>query len=96
MLNRGLGVTIYLMEVDKSRSAVYHTNTNYHIVFCPKYRKKVLVGEVAEYLEETVGIEIRPDHVHLFVGKIDPKYSPSDVVKYLKGVKRSIFIQKVS
>ncbi|RLG58663.1 MAG: hypothetical protein DRN88_00095 [Candidatus Hydrothermarchaeota archaeon] len=38
------------MEVEKSRSAVYHTN--YHIVFCPKYRKKVLVGEVAEYLEE--------------------------------------------
>ncbi|RLG58675.1 MAG: hypothetical protein DRN88_00100 [Candidatus Hydrothermarchaeota archaeon] len=25
-------------------------------------------------------MEIRPDHVHLFVGKIDPKYNPSDVV----------------
>lgn len=31
-------------------------------------------------------MEVRPDHVHVFVGAVDPKYSPSDVVKYLKGV----------
>lgn len=66
--------------------------------FCPKYRKKVLAEEIAEYLKELfttmvvkrgwkmISLEIRPDHVHLFIGGVDHKYSSSDVVKYLKGV----------
>jgi len=82
------------MEVKKSRTAVYHTN--YHIVFCPKYR--VFEDERADYLKdlfqrliekrgwEAVAIEVRPDHVHLFVRGIEPQVSLSGVVKYLKGV----------
>jgi len=31
-------------------------------------------------------VEIKPDHVHIFVKGVEPKYAPSDVVKYLKGV----------
>jgi len=84
------------MEVKKSRTAVYHTN--YHIVFCPKYRHEVFEDERADYLRdlfqrliekrgwEVVAIEVRPDHVHLFVRGIEPQVSLSGVVKYLKGV----------
>lgn len=69
----------------------------YHIVFCPKYRYKVLEGE-AEILVrnqiyrlcglkdkiEVDEINIQPDHVHLILS-IPPKYSISEVMGYLKG-----------
>lgn len=54
-------------------------NINYHLVWCPKYRKSVLTGSVAsdfkglierkaEELDiEIGGFEIMPDHVHLFI-----------------------------
>ena len=52
---------------------------NYHFVFCPKRRKRVLVNEVSRKLEEIIyqkakklecdvlALEIMPDHVHLFI-----------------------------
>jgi putative transposase len=68
----------------------------YHIVWCPKYRYKVLHGAIRgtlhdilrqlcewkkiEILEES----IQSDHVHLVLS-IPPKYSVSDVVGFLKG-----------
>jgi len=94
------------MKVKKTRGAVYHTT--YHIVFCPKYRRKVLVGEIAEYLRglfksmirkrgwELISLEVRPDHIHIFLEGVDPKYSPSDVVKYLKGVSGLALFRKFS
>ena len=69
---------------------------NYHIVFCPKYRRKLLVGKVKERLNEIVdevskennwtiiSREIMPDHVHLFVSA-DPNTKPEIVVKRFKG-----------
>jgi putative transposase len=78
----------------KSRSATY--NLGYHIIWCPKYRRKVLVGEIAERLkvllnekavEMGLGIErmeVLPDHVHLCV-KCDPTDSPQCIVGQLKG-----------
>ena len=78
----------------KSRSTTY--NLGYHIIWCPKYRRKVLVGEIAERLkvlltEKAVEIglvieriEVLPDHVHLFV-KCDPTDSPQYIVGQLKG-----------
>lgn len=78
----------------KSRSATY--NLGYHIIFCPKYRRKVLVDEVAERLKvllaekaTQIGViiekmEVLPDHVHLFV-KCDPTDSPQGIVGQLKG-----------
>jgi len=69
----------------------------YHIVFCPKYRYRVLQGEVAEYAQqqvyrlcqqkgqvEVLELTIQPDHVHLVVS-IPPKYAVSSFVGYLKG-----------
>ena len=70
----------------------------YHIVFCPKYRYKVLKQkEVANYLEEQIyrlcsqkdGVEVlelnvQEDHVHLLV-EIPPKYAVSKFMGFLKG-----------
>ena len=69
----------------------------YHIVFCPKYRYKILDEKVALYVKQQIyqlcnqkqGIEVielnvQPDHVHLILS-IPPKYAVSKVVGFLKG-----------
>ena len=68
----------------------------YHLVFCPKYRRKVLTTPIDERLKEIItGVaeetrseiletEIMPDHVHLFV-KATPVASPHWIVQQLKG-----------
>ncbi len=69
---------------------------NYHIVFCPKYRRKLLVGGIKKRLEEVmfdvalengwkiISKEVMPDHVHLFVSA-DVRSRPEIVVKRFKG-----------
>lgn len=71
-------------------------NLGYHLIWCPKYRRKILVNDVETRLKQLLTekakeinvtiekIEIMPDHVHLFV-KCDPTDSPSWVVGQLKG-----------
>ncbi len=69
----------------------------YHIVFCPKYRHRILKGEVAEYCRreffnlirqkdqvEVLELNIQADHVHTVVS-IPPKYSVSSIMGFLKG-----------
>ena len=69
----------------------------YHIVFCPKYRYKILQGEVVTYLTqqiyrlceqkddvEVIELNVQADHVHLVVS-IPPKYAMSQFMGYLKG-----------
>ena len=69
----------------------------YHIVFCPKYRHRVLRDEVAEYTKqqiyrlcqqkdkvEVLELNVQLDHVHLVVS-IPPKYAVSSFMGYLKG-----------
>jgi len=61
----------------------------YHMVWCPKYRRKVLVGEIAEELRSLLyhkarAFEIKPDHVHLFV-QIDPTETPQRLANQFKG-----------
>ena len=69
----------------------------YHIVFCPKYRYKILQGEVVTYLTqqiyrlceqkddvEVIELNVQVDHVHLVVS-IPPKYAVSQFMGYLKG-----------
>lgn len=68
----------------------------YHVVLVPKYRKRVLRGEVAVRLEGLLrqaceingwGLEelaIQPDHVHLLV-QVQPCYSVAQMMKTLKG-----------
>ena len=71
-------------------------NCKYHIVFAPKYRRKVFYGEkrnaigkILRQLCEWKGVTILeaeacPDHIHLFV-EIPPKMSVSSFMGYLKG-----------
>lgn len=68
----------------------------YHIVFTPKYRRKIIYKELRKDIQDIIrdlckwkGIEIieghmMPDHVHLLVS-IPPKYSVSQIMGYLKG-----------
>jgi putative transposase len=69
----------------------------YHIVFCPKYRYRVLTGEMGEYVKQELyqlcrqkeGVEIleanvQADHVHLVLS-IPPKYAVSSIMGYVKG-----------
>lgn len=76
-------------------------NINYHIVFCPKRRKPVLVGDVALHCKDIYtkiceklnlkieSISIQPDHVHIFVSA-HPKISPHKIVKAMKGASSNI------
>jgi len=77
-----------------SNTAVY--NVGYHIIWCPKYRRKVLVDGIDTRLKELLieksskievsieKMEIMPDHVHLFV-KSSPVNAPHYIVQQLKG-----------
>ena len=69
----------------------------YHLIFCPKYRRRILRDEIKEYtkreienlLRQKEGIEViemnvQSDHIHLIVW-IPPKYAVSEVMGYLKG-----------
>jgi len=76
-----------------------------HLVFSPKYRGKVLEGEVAEAAEEmirkickemdieVIDMAVNVDHVHLFI-KYPPKYSVSFIAKRIKGISSRELRQK--
>lgn len=78
----------------RSKTSIY--NIGYHLIWCPKYRRKVLVDEVAKRLKELllqkareikveiVQMEVMPDHVHLFVKSV-PTNSPHFIMQQLKG-----------
>lgn len=69
----------------------------YHFVWCPKYRRKVLVDNVAQRLQEllheaveqfggkVLELAIQPDHLHLFVQMGTPHLSPAQIAFHLKG-----------
>ena len=78
-----------------------HENTcihlmNYHFVFCPKYRKRILTDKVKTRLEELIvektkelgceiiELQVMPDHVHLFLAAI-PILSPNKIIGQIKG-----------
>ena len=81
-----------------NESSIAHTrwNCTYHIVFIPKYRRKVLfgefrkdVGEVIRKLREIKDVVLiegatQPDRIHMIVS-IPPKLSVSEFMGYLKG-----------
>jgi putative transposase len=85
-------------KLDTIRKEAHTTyNVNYHFVWIPKYRKKILNGRAFKrILEEIIkgqceardwqvlAFEIQPDHIHLFVS-VPPKFSASYVANILKG-----------
>ena len=86
--------------------SLFHTSweCKYHIVFIPKYRKKVLYGQLRKNLpqilkdlatrvdSEILEGHICKDHVHILIS-VPPKISVAKVVGYLKG-KSAIFIAR--
>jgi REP-associated tyrosine transposase len=79
----------------KSNRNVYYS-CKYHVVWCPKYRRKVLVERVSQRLEqiihevcqeheaEVLSLDVQPDHVHLFV-ECDPQFGIHRLVRLIKG-----------
>lgn len=90
------------MKIDTNSIAHTTWNCKYHIVFAPKYRRRVIygkiradIGQILRKLCEWKGVEIIeaeacPDHIHLLVS-IPPKISVSSFMGYLKG-KSSLMI----
>jgi len=89
------------MAPKASAHAVY--DLKYHFVWTPKYRKKLLIGEVAEAVREIVQsvaeaygmeidtMEVMEDHVHVFLSA-PPRYSPARVMQIMKSISaREIF-----
>lgn len=82
------------MEYKSNHNVVY--SCKYHVVWCPKYRRKVLVGDIAKRLKELIDnictdssieileMEIMPDHVHLLM-EVDPQYGINKAVRHIKG-----------
>lgn len=78
---------------------------NYHFVWIPKYRKKILIDMVKEELEklifeiakkheiEILSLSVQPDHVHLFVSA-PTRLSPAQIVNLFKGISSKKLLEK--
>lgn len=81
-------------DLKSNNNVVY--SCKYHVVFCPKYRRPVLVNGVdvrlrdiaaqlaSELSVDVLEMEVMPDHVHLLV-EVDPQFGIHRFVKHLKG-----------
>jgi putative transposase len=81
------------MEYKSNNDIVY--SCKYHVVWCPKYRRKVLAGAVEARLQELIRevcadirveiieMEIMPNHVHLLM-EVDPRFGVHKAVKRIK------------
>src|SRR6202049_1541127 len=90
-------------ELKTKNTIIY--NCHYHVVFCPKYRRKVLVNGVDERLktilmetlekwgQELVELEVMPDHVHILVG-CDPQFGIHKLVRLIKGASARMLRQE--
>ncbi len=82
------------MEYKSNHNVVY--SCKYHVVWCPKYRRRVLTSEVEERLKailrevaeerqaEIIELEVMPDHVHLLI-EVDPQFGIHRLVRLMKG-----------
>ena len=82
------------MQYKSNRNIVY--SSKYHVVFCPKYRRPVLVDGIDNRLKEILQqvaverganileLEVMSDHVHLLV-EVDPQFGIHRLVKGMKG-----------
>ena len=90
------------MDYRKLTHSTYYCN--YHVVFIPKYRRKVLYGNIKQHLgsvfhnlacQKECKIEeghLMPDHVHMLIS-IPPKHPVSNVIGFMKG-KSAIYIAR--
>lgn len=80
-------------DYKKSKHQVYLIN--YHLIWCPKRRKKILVNKIKERLNSIIyevakekgidilALEIMPDHIHLFISA----YPQLTIHKFIKSIK---------
>jgi putative transposase len=84
----------YKISYKSNNNVVY--SCKYHVIWCPKYRRPVLVKGVDTRLKEIIQqvctecsaelftLKVMPDHVHLLV-EIDPQYGIHRLVRQIKG-----------
>lgn len=85
---------LQVVDYKSNNNVVY--SCKYHVVWCPKYRRSVLVNGVdkrrkriildtaQEYRAEVIELEVMPDHVHLLI-EVDPQYGVHGMVRQRKG-----------
>ena len=91
-----------MIKTVNSKNCIYQSA--YHVVWCPKFCKAVLTGEIPSVLEDMLkdicaehgwdilSLEIQSDHIHLFVS-IPPADAVATAVKLLKGITaRKLFV----
>ena len=88
------------MNAYTRKNGIVYKN-QYHVIWCPKYRRPVLTDGVDERLKEILydqarelsvtikAIEVMPDHVHVFI-ELDPRILLHTVIKKFKGVSSRI------
>ncbi len=89
------------MDIAQANKPYHHTRTlvyscQYHVVFCPKYRRKVLVDPIdtrlkelflkkqKEYNDQVLDMEVMPDHVHLILD-VNPQIGIDKIDRQIKG-----------
>jgi putative transposase len=82
------------MQYKSNNNIIY--SCKYHIIWCPKYRRKVLVNNVEKRLKqlvyatandlsvEIIEVETDQDHIHI-LAEVDPQYGVNKFVRILKG-----------
>jgi len=83
-----------LQDLRSNKQVVY--SCKYHVIFCPKYRRKILDGEIEKRLKEIISevalelqvevleMECDQDHIHLLC-EVDPQFGVHRFVKAIKG-----------
>lgn len=99
LLNRILancGHALYNSFIMTERTRHAHYNINYHLVWCPKFRRPVLAGGVGKRLSELIPqnveklggrvleLVVQPDHVHLFAS-FPPTLAIAQIMHRIKG-----------
>ena len=91
------------MKYKSNNNIVY--SCKYHVVWCPKYRRKVLVDGIDSRLKELIiqicqeiqidiiEMEIMPDHLHLLI-EVDPQFGIHKAIKRIKGKTSRILRQE--
>jgi len=84
-----------MSPIKRTSHAVY--DLKYHVVWVPKYRKMILKGNLANGIREVFAeiaeryefeidtMEVKDDHVHLFLSA-PPRYSPAEIVQIIKSI----------
>ena len=92
-----------MSPVKRTSHAVY--DLKYHLVWVPKYRKMILKGDLAKRVREVFAeitekyefeidtMEVKEDHVHLFLSA-PPRYSPAGVVQIIKSISAKVVFKE--